>query len=265
MNGWLVGISLGMAAMSVACESTPEPPPPLELPKPGSVGDPYASLSESDVYVQLGVQYMEQGSLAVALQDLTRAIEADSGNSEAYNALAVLYERLNRLPEAENNFQKALSLDADNFSARNNYGRYLCSRGRTAEGMAQVQRVIGEPLYQQPWIPLTNAGLCARAAGQNAAAEDFFRRALERNPQFAPALFEMAKLNFNSRRYTAARAFLDRYRGLARQTPESLWLAAQTELALGDRAAALSHVDQLQRQYPDSREARGAAGMLAGH
>jgi type IV pilus assembly protein PilF len=169
------------------------------------------------------------------------------------------------LPEAENNFQKALSLDADNFSARNNYGRYLCSRGRTAEGMAQVQRVVVEPLYQQPWIPLTNAGLCARAAGQNAAAEDFFRRALERNPQFAPALFEMAKLSFNSRRYTAARAFLDRYRSLARQTPESLWLAAQTELALGDRAAALSHVDQLQRQYPESREARGAAGMLAGH
>ena len=264
MNGPLIGLSLGIAAMSVACESTPEPPPQLSLPKAGAVGDPYASLSESEIYVQLGVQYMEQGSYDIAMEDFRRALDADSGNSEAYNALGVLYERLNRLPQAEASFQKALSLDAENYSARNNYGRYLCTRGRASEGMEQIQAVIAEPLYRQPWIPLTNAGLCATMAGQNRAGEDFFRRALERNPQFAPALIELAKLSFSSRRYSSARAFLDRFRAVSQPTPESLWLAAQTEWALGDRDMAASHVRQLQRQYPDSREALAADALPVG-
>lgn len=265
MNGRLIGLILGLAAMSAACESTPEAPPAVTLPKSGAVGDPYASLSESDIYVQLGVQYMEAGSYAVALQDLQRALEADSGNGEAHNALAVLYERINRLPDAEQHFQRALSLDADNYSARNNYGRYLCGRGRVAEGMEQIQRVIAEPLYRQPWVPLTNAGLCAVAAGQSGLAEDFFRRALERNPQFAPAVIELAKLGFATRRHAAARALLDRYHKIARATPESLWLAAQTELALGDREAAAEHIGQLQRRYPDSHEAGAAARVPIGH
>lgn len=261
MNGPLIGFSLGIAVISVACQSTPEAPPIVT----GSVGDPYASLSESDIYVQLGVQYMEQGAYAVALQDLTRALEADSGNSEAHNAMGVLLERLNRLPEAEQHFQKALSRDANNYSARNNYGRYLCARGRVKEGMEQIQRVIAEPLYRQPWIPLTNAGLCAGVARQNAAAEDYFRRALERNPQFPPALLELAKLSVNAHRYPVAKALLDRHRQVARATPESLWLSAQAELGLGDSSAAVSAIEQLQREFPDSREARRAGALRRGH
>jgi type IV pilus assembly protein PilF len=265
MNGRLIGLSLGIAAMNVACQSTPEPPPPSPPVVMGSVGDPYASLSESDVYVQLGVQYMEQGSYDVALKDLTRALDEDGDNSEAHNAMGVLFERLNRLPDAEIHFRKALDLNADNNSARNNYGRYLCARGRTAEGLQQIQTVVNDPLYRQPWIPLTNAGLCLRGAGRAAEAEGFFRRALERNPQFSPALLELAKLSFAARRYPTARGFLERYRGVARPTPESLWLAAQTELALGDRESAETYLGQLHRHYPDSGEARAAAGLTTSH
>jgi type IV pilus assembly protein PilF len=257
MNGRLIGLTFGLAAMSAACQTWNE--------APESVSDPYASLTESDIYVQLGVQYMEQGVYDVALEDLNRALEADGGSSEAHNALGVLNERLKRLPDAEHHFQRALSLQPDNFSARNNYGRFLCGRGRSAEAMQQFQRVIDEPLYRQPWIPLTNAGLCARASGQAGVASDYFRRALERNPQFAPALLESAKLSMAMHQYPNAQVLLQRYRSVVRPTPEALWLSAQTESALGERGNAAEFVERLRREYPDSREAQQAGAFQLGH
>lgn len=227
--------------------------------------DPYAALSQSDVYVQLGIQYMEQGRLETADADLRHAVELDSGNSEAYNALGVLYSRLKRDEAADGYFRRALQNDPENHSARNNYGRFLCERGKRQQGMAQFRQVIAAPLYQQPWIPLTNAGICSAEGGRLAEAEGFFRKALQSNPRFPPALLEMARLSAASRQYLSARAFLQRYREVAAETPASLWLAVQTERALGDRDSAAQYVARLQRVFPDSTEAGLAARSGAIH
>jgi len=211
--------------------------------------------SVSDIYVQKGVQYMENGQLDVALQDLQRAIELDEHNSEAHNAIAVLYERLNRPGEAEAHFKRALSLDPNNSSALNNYGRFQCAQGQYEKAMSQFRQVIGSPLYPLPWVALTNAGLCARSAGKNKEAEEYLRRALEKNATFPPPLLEMAKLSLQSGQYLSARAFLQRYEAVAEKNPESLWIGLQTELALGNRQAAADYGETLRSRFPDSREA----------
>lgn len=231
--------------------------------KKDSPHDPYASFSQSDVYVQLGIQYMEKGMLDTADADLRHAVELDSGNSEAYNALGVLYGRLKRDDEADGYFRRALSNNPENHSARNNYGRFLCDRGRREAGMAQFRQVIAAPLYQQPWIPLTNAGICSAAAGQSSEAEGFFRTALQSNPRFPPALLELAKLSVASRQYLASQGLLQRYREVGAETPVSLWLAAQTALALGDREGAAAFLGRLRSAFPDSNEA-GLAARLGG-
>ena len=220
--------------------------------------DPYASLSQSDVYLQMGIQYMGQGMLEIALTNLNHAVELDGNNSEVYNALGVLHDRLRRYDAADGYFQKAIAINGENYSARNNLGRYLCERGRHHEGMAQFQQVIAAPLYPQPWVPLTNAGLCAEGANQRKEAEEFFRKALERNPRFPPALLEMAKLSLASREYLSARGFLQRYQNAASDSPASLWVGAQTEMALGGSESAQSYLAKLRRQFPDSQEARMA-------
>jgi type IV pilus assembly protein PilF len=246
----LGGILAGIAAVLAGCTTTPS--------EPEHNNDPYASLSPSDIYVQMGVQYMEQGKLEIADTDLRHALELDDDNSEAYNALGVLNDRLKRDAEASRNFQKSLALKPDNFSARNNYGRFLCTRGHYPEGMAQFQRVIAAPLYSQPWIPLTNAGLCAKDNGRRKEAEDFFRQALQRNPGFPPALLEMANISFTTRQHQSARGFLQRYQAVGPETPRSLWLAAQTELALGSAESANDYLGRLRARFPDAPETRRA-------
>jgi type IV pilus assembly protein PilF len=214
--------------------------------------------SASDIYVQKGIRYMEENRLDVALEDLKRAVELDGANSNAYNALAVLYERLDKPGEADAAYRKALSIDEENFGTHNNYGRFLCGRGEYDKAMEHLGKIVDSKLYQTPWVALTNAGLCARASGKREPAEEYLRRALEKNPTFPPALLEMAKISLESGQYLSARAFLQRYEATAQRDAVSLWLGVQIEHALGNRQAASDYHDTLLGRFPDSREAMQA-------
>lgn len=223
--------------------------------RPRAANDPFGELSAADVYVQKGVRYMEQGALKVALEDLRHAVALEPGNSDAHDALAILYERLGRPEEADRHFREALSLNPDNYSAFNNYGRFLCNTGRTQEAMAKLEVAYSTPLYPQPWIPLANAGACLRRAGRPLEAEPYLRRALEKHPNYPPALLEMAYLSLEARQYLSTRAFLQRYQAIAGDTPEALWLGVQAELALGDAGEARRLAARIGRDFPDSAEA----------
>ena len=217
--------------------------------------------SISGIYVQKGLQYMENGRLDVAQQDLQHAIELDSNNPDAQNAMGVLYERLKQPEAAEEHFRKALSLDGDNTSAANNLGRLLCAQGKSDPAMKLFQRVIDSKSYQNPWLALTNAGLCARSQGQAAEAEGYLRKALDYNPMFAPALLEMAKLSLDNNNPLSARAFLQRFNAVAEPNAESLAIGHQAEQALGNQKEADSYLKKLRRVFPNSKEAQRFGGQ----
>ncbi len=52
-----------------------------------------------------------------------------------------------------------------------------------------------------------------------------------------------------------ARAFLQRYEGLAEQTPETLWLGLRIERHNGDQAVMARYANALTGKFPDSQEA----------
>lgn len=227
--------------------------------------DAYAELSPSQIYVRKGVQYMEAGNYEVALHDLEHAIALDRKNGEAYNALAVLHQKLDNPAAAQGSFEKVLSMDPENHGARNNYGRLLCGQGKYNEAMEQFQKVIASRLYNYPWIPLTNAGLCARGAGHAADAEQYLRRALEVNPQFGPALLELARISRDTGQFMSARAFVQRYHGAEPPSAESLWLAVEVERDLGETDLAREYAMNLANRFPDSKEAALARRQVLGH
>jgi type IV pilus assembly protein PilF len=146
-------------------------------------------------------------------------------------------------------------LDPEDSLAHNNYGTFLCNAGRLSEAQVQFQQAVENPLYDQPETALTNAGVCALKAPNAEQAEEYFRAALDKNPKFAPALFEMARLSFEQEDYAKARAFLERYRKSAGHDARTLLLAVRTEDQLGDRHAARGYALQLKSEYPDSRQA----------
>ncbi len=208
------------------------------------------------INTQLGIAYMGDNKPDLAMRALRKALQKDPDLVLAHDAIAVLYERLGEFNKADRHFRRALDLDPKNSNAQNNYGAFLCRRGRIKEAEAHFRAALDNPLYAHPEQAWSNWGFCAVKAGDNAKAEIYLRRALHRNPKFAPALLEMARLGYRRKRWRQARAYLERYRAVAPNTPGGLWLAIRIERQLGNRNAAASDALLLKSKYPDSAQAR---------
>jgi type IV pilus assembly protein PilF len=221
-----------------------------------SLGETGAKKKEkAETHLQLGVRYMNLNKLDIAKENLLRAVEYDSGNAQAHNSLAVLYEKLKQYDDAEDEYETALSLKPNDVGAQNNYGRFLCERGETDKGLALLTEAGSDPLNERSWMALTNAGLCLLNKGDKQQAEPYLRQALELNKTYAPALSAMQKISYQKSDWWAAKGFLERYLSVAVHTPETLFIAAQTERALGNTDRAREYRNLLLEKFPISNEA----------
>lgn len=212
--------------------------------------------SPANVFTNLGKQYLERGQNDLALENFKRALKADSRNSEAHNAIGILYQRLDQNKLAEYHLEKAVSLRPSNASAQTNYANFLCAEGKFEEANEHFKKAIDTPLYKTPWIAMTNAGICAQEVGHNEEAENYLRQALKLRPGFSPALLAMAKLSLENDKPMSGRAFLQRYLSRAKPTPESLLIGIRVEQAIGDETAANDFRSQLETLFPESKEAK---------
>ncbi|MDZ7751239.1 MAG: type IV pilus biogenesis/stability protein PilW [Gammaproteobacteria bacterium] len=207
-------------------------------------------------YVELGIAYMKQGQYDVALNRLQRALDIDGSSPDAHNAMALLRQQLEQPALAEEHFQKAIGYDADFAAAHNNYGQFLCRRGRFEEGEREFILAAENPLNKNRDTAYTNAGLCMRLQQDLDKTERYFREALRLNPKQPVALLAMAHLSFDEGRYLPARAYLQRYAEVGSPTPESLWLGYRVETELGAQDAASSYALALRGRFPDAEETR---------
>lgn len=210
----------------------------------------------SENYYQLGVRYLDLNKLEQAKENLERAVDADSKNVQARNALAVLYEKIRQYDDAEDEYESALSIKPDDFGTQNNLGRFWCEHGEPAKGLDLLIKAGDNPMNERPWMALTNAGRCELTQGRNAEAETYFRKALDLNKNYAPALLAMQKISYQKGDLWPAKAFLARYLSVAAHTPETLFIGYHTERALGNQAQAEEYRTVLLDKFPNSGEAK---------
>ncbi|QPK63168.1 type IV pilus biogenesis/stability protein PilW [Methylomonas sp. LL1] len=218
-------------------------------------GSSMSNSEKATLNLQMGVRYLDMGMLDVAQEKLEIAYDLDSGNPETLNALAVFYERMKDDEQATDYYQSAIGKAPDNFSIKNNYGRFLCERGKHEQGMAMLRESLDAPMNKRPWLALSNIGICLIQQNDVVQGEEYFRRALQGNPEYSPALLEMIKISYNKQQFMSARAFLERYLAVAKHSPETLWFAFQTERSLGNQQGADSYKEQLLTAFPTSKEA----------
>ena len=237
-------VLLSAASWLVACASSAE-----------RQAEQDRKLRLADTYTQLGVGYMQRGQLDVALENLNQALELNPDSVHTNNMMALLRWRLKEYAEAEKFFRKALDSEKGNSEAWNNYGVFLCERGRYDDAERAFTRALADPLYKTPAEANVNAGMCQMRKPSPTLAEKYFRAALEINPKQPRALMEMTKLSYNAGRTVSARAFMQRYFEVGEDTPEVLLLATKIESALGNRDAEASYAVRLRGKFPDSAEA----------
>ena len=216
--------------------------------------------NSGDVHLQLGVRYLSMNKLELAKENLLLAINENSGNAQAHNALAYLYEKLNQPDNAKDHYETALNLAPDDLGVQNNLGRFLCEHGELEAGMKLLSDASSNPINDRQWMALTNAGRCQLSMGQKQLAENYFRQALQLNNSYPPALSEMQKIAYEKGDFWAAKGFLQRYLSVADHTAETLWYAAQAERALGNKELAKQYKSLLLEKFPLSNEAKKIVG-----
>lgn len=206
------------------------------------------------IHTELAAQYFARGMYAIALQEVQEALQAESRYAPAYNVLGLIHGQLREDAQAEGAFQKAIALSPSYSDAHNNYGWFLCERGRYAPALEQLEKAVTNALYATPEKALANAGACSLRQGDLPRAEDYLRRALSRAPNQPVALHAMAGLQLRLGKPLAARlALLE----LSQQGPldaAALWVGVRAERALGDSVAEAGYASQLRRRYPNSQE-----------
>lgn len=205
---------------------------------------------------ELGVNYLRQGNLNEAKNKLDRALEQNPRSAQANFFAGLLYDRLGENKKSDSYYSRAVDLDPKNSEILNGYAVFLCRKGDRDKGEKLALEAAENPLYKTPEVALTNAGNCALDEGRATKAEQYFRRALKSQPNFTPALLQMAELELKASNWLPARAFLERYQQAARPSAASLWLGVRIELGLGNNVAAADYARRLKQDFPTADETK---------
>ncbi|MBL7002665.1 MAG: type IV pilus biogenesis/stability protein PilW [Gammaproteobacteria bacterium] len=212
------------------------------------------NLKASNINVQLGIGYMQQNNLEVANQKLNRALVQNPESAVAHNAFGLLQERLLEFKKAEKYYKKATELDPKNSQANNNYGTFLCRRGRQKESEFYFLQALKQPLYKTPEFALTNAAVCQIQIKEYDKATKYLHKALAVRSNFGSALVNMAEILSIQNKPTESLQYLRRYHLVKNATSKSLWLEIKNYLALDNREIANKKLEQLEKDFPDSKE-----------
>lgn len=220
-------------------------------------GSSVASKKETaEYYAQLGAGYLQKNRLELAQENLAKALKINRNSKDGLHYSALLEERLGNMQKADGLFKRAMQLDGKNPELLNNYGSHLCKQGQYKSAVAAFTAALKDPLYQTPEYAYTNAGICLHTAKIPQQAEGYYRKALEHNPNFPLALYQMAELEYARGENAKAQAFLYRYNERAQNTAETLLLCYKINRALSDSTAAEQCASNLMAQFPNSAEAK---------
>jgi len=257
-----------VAIVLAGCQSNPSAPPQPPAPQGPQIQpapqvqlqqDPVTPRQRAEIHTELAAGYYERAQFNVALEELGAAERIDPTYARIYNLYGLVYTMLEDAPRAEQQFRRAIELAPNDPDARHNWGWYLCTHGRERESIPEFDLAIRSPMYRTPEIALVNAGKCSAAIGDVAAADQYFRRALQVRPNDAGAAYNLALLNFKGGRLPESRALMKVVMQQNSPGAEALFLGMCIERRLGDRSAEQSYVTQLRNRYPDSAETRAIA------
>ncbi len=203
---------------------------------------------------QLAATYLQRGRPEIALDNISKALALAPNDSQANNVMALLQWHLKQNDVADRYFRRALKSQPGNSEARNNYGAFLCERGEVDKAVKQFELALTNPLYTTPAQANLNAGLCLMKKPAPVMAESYFRETLKLDPKRKAALYQMAKISYDSGKTYSARGFIQRFFEIANDTPESLLLAVKIEGKLHAKDAEASYALRLRGKFPDSPE-----------
>jgi type IV pilus assembly protein PilF len=223
------------------------------------------ALQSARIHTELAGQYYHRGQYRVAIEEAEIALQSKPDYAPAYNMLGLVYMDLQENDLAAWNFDRGLKITPNDPDLHNNFGWFLCQRksDQIERAVNHFMMALRDPLYETPERTYSNAGLCVLKQGDFERAQVFFQKAIVIRPDYSLAQLGLIELDVKRGNLKTAQSGMTKYLRTYPFTPESLWLAIRIAQAIGDTNAEANYAFQLQRRFPDSREAKALrAGRL---
>ncbi len=203
------------------------------------------------LHYAMGVLYGSKDDHRSAIAEFERELATDPGHFESHFGMAAAWTRLGNAAASIPYLETCLSMRPTHPGARFQLGRALSSAGRLADAEPHLVAVAAARDDAEGWSEL---GLLQRRKGDSASAIASFRRALDRNPHYPPALMNLGQLLVQSGDTVAGTALLERHRERSRLEDRLDHLQRSSRLA-GATAANFAALADLQIQLGTGDEA----------
>jgi type IV pilus biogenesis/stability protein PilW len=157
-------------------------------------GHSEARKREADARMRMGVTYLQQENIPMAMRELHRASELDPSNPEVYMMLGMAYRARGDQKKAEEYLREAIDKNPDYADAHNNLGIVLADRKEWEEAIREFRKAYENVQYQTPERAFYNSAEAYRHKGDAAKAEEQYRQALRLNPGYGPACTTLAEM-----------------------------------------------------------------------
>ncbi|MGH8129336.1 MAG: type IV pilus biogenesis/stability protein PilW [Steroidobacteraceae bacterium] len=241
MRSWIAALALAFISTAGA-QSQKEPPDPL--------------LEAGKINARLAMEYLKREQLQVAREKVEKALVQNPKDVNVQLSAGLVYERLRDTKRAEQHFRQALRSDANSPEAQNALGAFFCRNKQHAKGEEMFLKAARNQEYRTPFVAFTNAGVCARSAGNLERAEQYLRQALVSQADYPETYAQLAGVLHERGNHLQARAFVERYLAIAPVTPDMLLLGRNIEVALKDETAAAAFSERLHKEFPESEQSR---------
>ena len=261
--GWLVRTTLiaATAATLAGCANQANQANRPVASTAGNGADLVTSSDEGDgrkrarIRLELAIGYFEAGQTEVALDEIKKSLLADPNYAEAYNLRGLIYMRLDDAGLAEDSFRRAIALNPRDANTMHNYGWLLCQQNRYNDAVQQFSQALAVPNYGDTAKTLMTQGVCQIRAGQPAEAEKTLLKAYEIDAGNPVIGYNLATLLVQRSDWSRAQFYVRRVNNSPSANAETLWLGIKIERRLNNREALAQLASQLQRRFPQSREA----------
>ncbi len=207
------------------------------------------------IRLELALGYLEQGKTTIALDEVKLALAADPDFADGYSLRGLIYMRLNELALAQESFLKALAIRPRDPNILHNLGWLKCQQARYPEAQVDFSTALANPSYGERAKTYMAQGLCQIRAGLRREAEQSLLRAYEYDAANPVTGYNLANLLFQNAEFARAQFYIRRLNNSEWANAESLWLGIKVENRLADRVALLQLATQLEKRFPQSKEA----------
>jgi type IV pilus biogenesis/stability protein PilW len=176
----------------------------------GCAGPSADRKKEADARMRMGVTYLGQRNLPMAMQELTKASELDPSSAEIEMVLGLAYQARGDLSKAEEHLRRAIAMKPDYADARNNLGIVFAERKEWDKAIREFEAATANVMYTTPERAYFNLGEAYRAKGDPAKAEGAYRRALRANERYAPAYIALSAVLGGQGKWKDAASILTR-------------------------------------------------------